>query len=87
LKFGLGVNANETITEIIEKSVEAERLEIDYVWVSDLLAQLYAPAVASAIAGKTRKIRIGLGLISPLLHTPNQIATVSLPSSKFRRAI
>jgi len=74
LKFGLGVNANETIPEINKKSVEAERLGIDYVWVSDVPVQRYAPVVASAIATNTKKIRIGLGLLSPFLHAPTQIA-------------
>jgi len=74
MKFGLGVNANETITEIVRKTVEAEKLGIDYVWVSDVPVQLYAPTVASAIAANTRKIQIGLGLLSVFLHTPVQIA-------------
>ncbi|HKZ94311.1 MAG TPA: LLM class flavin-dependent oxidoreductase [Candidatus Bathyarchaeia archaeon] len=74
MKFGLGVNVNETTTEVVEKCVEAERLGIDYVWVSDVPVQLYAPAVVAAIAENTRKIRIGLGLISAYLHTPRHIA-------------
>jgi len=74
LKFGLGVNVNEKALEAARKSLEAERLGIDFVWVSDVPNGLYAPIVASAIAAKTKKIRIGLGLISPFLHTPAQIA-------------
>jgi hypothetical protein len=74
VKFGLGVNANETTAEIVTKSVLAEKLGLDYVWVSDVPVQLYAPAVASAIAEKTKNIQIGLGLMSVFLHTPLQIA-------------
>lgn len=74
MKFGLGVNVNETVYEVVQKCVEAERLGIDYVWVSDVPVQLHAPAVAAAVAENTRKIRIGLGLISAYLHTPRQIA-------------
>jgi len=75
LKFGLAVNANETVSEIVRKCVEAERLAINYVWVPDVPVQLYAPTVASAVAASTRKIRIGLGLLSVFLHTPVQIAS------------
>lgn len=74
MKFGLSVNTNETTSEIVEKCVLAERLGIDSVWVSDVPVQLFAPAVAAAVAENTRKIRIGLGLISAFLHSPNHIA-------------
>ncbi len=74
MKFGLGVNTNETVSEIVKKCVLAEHLGIDYVWVSDTPTQLYAPAVAAAIAENTQRIKIGLGLISAFLHTPNHIA-------------
>lgn len=74
MKYGLGVNANETTQEMVEKSVEAERLGLDYVWVSDVPAQRYAFAAAAAISEKTKKLRVGVGLLSPFLHTPDQIA-------------
>lgn len=74
MRFGLGVNANETTSEIVEKCVEAERFGLDCVWVSDVPLQRYALAVASAVAAGTKRLRIGLGLLSPFLHTPEQIA-------------
>jgi hypothetical protein len=74
MKFGLSVNANETMSEIVKKSAEAERLGLDYVWVSDTSEQLYAPVVASAIAEGTKSIKIGVGLLSAFLHSPIQIA-------------
>ncbi len=76
LTFGLGVNANEALKEIVEKSAAAEALGLDYVWVADSPVQLYGPAVASAVASATSKVRIGLGLMSALLYTPEQIARV-----------
>lgn len=75
MKYGLGINVNETIHETVEKSVLAEKLGMDYVWVSDVPEQRYAPIVASAIAANTRKIKIGLGLLSPPLHGSLQIAS------------
>jgi len=75
LKYGLGVNVNETIHDTVEKSALAERLGYDYVWVSDVPEQRYAPVVASAIASRTKRIKIGLGLLSPFVHSPMQIAS------------
>jgi alkanesulfonate monooxygenase SsuD/methylene tetrahydromethanopterin reductase-like flavin-dependent oxidoreductase (luciferase family) len=74
LKYGLGVNANETLQSIVEKSRISEMYGLDYLWVSDLPEQLYAAVVASKVASRTKRIRIGLGLMSILLHAPRQIA-------------
>jgi alkanesulfonate monooxygenase SsuD/methylene tetrahydromethanopterin reductase-like flavin-dependent oxidoreductase (luciferase family) len=74
MRLGLAVNVNETVSEVVKKCVEAERLGLDYVWVSDAPVQLYAPVVAAAVAQSTRRIMIGLGLISAYLHTPRHIA-------------
>lgn len=74
LTFGIGVNANESLRSIVEKTQVAEAVGLDYLWVADSPVQLYGPVVASAVASRTSKIRIGLGLMSTLLHTPTQIA-------------
>lgn len=74
LTFGLGVNANETLSSIVEKSMAAETLGLKYVWIADSPVQLYGPVVAFAAAARTSRIRIGLGLMSVLVHTPRQIA-------------
>ncbi len=75
MKLGLGVNVNETVHDSVEKSALAERLGYDYVWVSDVPDQRYAPVVASAIAARTKRIGVGLGLLSPFVHSPRQIAS------------
>jgi len=72
--FAVGLNAYETVEEIVDKCVEAERLGLDYVWIGDSPPHLYCPSVAAAVASRTKKIRIGLGLLSTLLHTPDQIS-------------
>ncbi len=74
MRFGLGVNVYETVSEVVSKSLEAERLGFDCIWVSDVPEQRYAPVVASAIAANTKRIKVGVGVLSPLLHTPVQIA-------------
>ncbi|MBS7622264.1 LLM class flavin-dependent oxidoreductase [Candidatus Bathyarchaeota archaeon] len=73
--IGLNLNVNDTVPETAAKCQEAERLGLDYIWVSDLPSQRYAPVVAAASASATEKITIGLGLISPFLHSPQQIAS------------
>jgi len=73
MKFGLGINTDETTFEIVQKCILAERLGVDYVWVSDAPVHLFAPAVVAAVAENTRKIRIGVGLMSAFLHSPRQI--------------
>jgi len=74
IDFGIGLNAYETVEEIVGKCIEAERLGLDYVWIGDSPPHLYCPSIAAAVASRTKKIRIGLGLLSPLLHTPDQIS-------------
>jgi hypothetical protein len=75
MNFGLSLNVNDPAPNSITKSLEAECLGLDYIWVADLPSQRYAPVIASAIASATSRIRIGLGLISPFLHKPQQIAS------------
>ena len=74
IDFAVGLNAYETVKEIVGKCVEAERLGLDYVWIGDSPAHLYCLSVAAAVASRTRKIRIGLGLLSPLLHAADQMS-------------
>ena len=74
LTFGLGVNANESLHSMIDRSIAAETTGLEYLWIADSPVQFYSPIVASATAAKTSRIRIGLGLMSILLHTPRQIA-------------
>jgi len=79
IDFAVGLNAYETVEEIVDKCVEAERLGLDYIWIGDSPPHLYCPSVAAAVASRTKKIRIGLGLLSPLLHTPDQISGGIIP--------
>ena len=74
IDFAVGLNAYETVKEIVGKCVEAERLGLDYLWIGDSPPHLYCPSVAAAVASRTKKIRIGLGLLSPILHTSDQIS-------------
>lgn len=53
--IGLNLNVNDTVSETAAKTREAERLGLDYVWISDLPSQRYAPVVAAAAAAATEK--------------------------------
>lgn len=75
MRFGLGLNANEELSATVQKATIAEASGLDYVWVTDPPLQFNAPVVASAIASTTRHIRIGVGLVSVLLHSPRLIAS------------
>ena len=75
MKFGLSLNVNESLPDVLAKSLKAEDIGLDYLWISDLPTQRYAPVVTAALVSKVLNIRIGVGLISPFLHTPQQIAS------------
>ena len=74
LEFGLGLSTATRMPEVLEKSIYAEELGFDSLWISDSPFQRYPFAVASAIAAKTREVRIAFGLVSPFLHSTRSIA-------------
>lgn len=76
MEYGLSLNINEAVGEAALKAVLVERLGFDYIWIADLPSERYSPVVAAVIAENTSKVRIGLGLLSPLLHKPEHIANV-----------
>lgn len=76
LEFSLSLNVNETLRDMAAKGVEAEDGGLDLVWVGDHPDQRYPPIAASLIAENTRKIRIGLGPLSPFLHPIEHISSM-----------
>jgi hypothetical protein len=73
MKWGIALNVRDTISKTIDKSQIADKGGIDQIWVTDFPALRYAPIVAAAIAERTRKCRIGVGLVSPLLYSTSHI--------------
>lgn len=73
MRWELGVNVMQAAAETIQTCIIAEKGGIDQLWVIDFPAPYHAFSLASKIATET-KTRIGIGLISPLLYRPAQIA-------------
>ncbi|MGY5860329.1 MAG: LLM class flavin-dependent oxidoreductase [Candidatus Thorarchaeota archaeon] len=73
MEWGIAINLREPVSEIIEKTVEADQGGIDTVWVTDFPATRFSPVLASVIAQNTKNCRIGVGLLSPLLYSPEHI--------------
>jgi hypothetical protein len=76
VEFSISLNVNETLKEMVVKSVEAERGGLDQVWVGDHPDQRYPAIAAGLIAENTKNIRIGLGPLSPLLHPAAHISAM-----------
>jgi len=72
-KWGLAINLREPVSEIVEKAVLADSGGIDSIWITDYPAVRISPILASVIAQKTARCRIGVGLLSPLIYSPKQI--------------
>jgi hypothetical protein len=73
MRWGVALNVRDSISETVRKAEIADQGGIDQVWVTDFPAIRYAPAVAAAIAERTKSCRIGVGLVSPLLYSKAQI--------------
>jgi len=73
IKWGIAINLREPVSEIVEKAVVADSGGIDSIWITDYPAVRISPILASAIAQKTERCRIGVGLLSPLIYPPSQI--------------
>jgi hypothetical protein len=74
MKWGVALNVRDRVSETLRKAEAADRGAIDQIWVTDFPSVRYAPAIAAAIAERTQKCRIGVGLISPLLYSSTQIS-------------
>jgi alkanesulfonate monooxygenase SsuD/methylene tetrahydromethanopterin reductase-like flavin-dependent oxidoreductase (luciferase family) len=67
------------LRSLVDTAVEAERLGFDSVWVGDsLLARPRGEPLTllAAVAGATRRVRLGTAVLLPLLRRPVQLAHV-----------
>jgi len=73
MEWGIAINLREPVSEIVEKAVIADTGGLDSVWITDYPATKLSPVLASLVAQKTLRCRIGVGLLSPLIYSPTQI--------------
>lgn len=73
MEWGIAINLRESVGEVVEKAVLAERGGIDTIWLTDYPAVRLSPLLASAVAQNTKRCRIGVGLLSPLIYSTSQI--------------
>lgn len=73
MKYGVSLNINETLQDIADKGQEIERLGFNYIWVADTPSQRYPPIVTSVIAESTKRVKIGIGVLSPYLYSEKQV--------------
>lgn len=76
MEWGIAINLRESVSEIIEKAVIADRGGIDTVWITDYPATRLSPILASIVAKNTKNCRIGVGLLSPLIYSSSHILQI-----------
>lgn len=72
MKWGLAVGVGQNLDEVLKVSEIAYRGGIDQIWVVDFPAPQLA-SVAATMLAKYVPMKLGLGLLSPLLYSPQQI--------------
>lgn len=74
LRLGLSLSNEVPVRETVALAVEAERLGLAEVWLPESGHGRGIFSVASAIAGATREIRLGIGIVNPFWRHPSVIA-------------
>ncbi len=71
---GVWLYPDAPIDELVATVVEAERSGIDEVWIADEGVMRDPFVVCAAAAGATERVRMGIGITSPVLRHPGAIA-------------
>jgi 5,10-methylenetetrahydromethanopterin reductase len=74
LRLGLSLSNEVPVRDTVALAVEAERLGLAEVWLPESGHGRGMFSVASAIAGATRAIRLGIGIVNPFWRHPSVIA-------------
>lgn len=77
MRFSLRLNNDLLVPEYVELARAAERAGFDQLWVSNDLFLRSAPVILTAIAGATRRIEIGVGILNPYTIHPSEIAMLA----------
>jgi alkanesulfonate monooxygenase SsuD/methylene tetrahydromethanopterin reductase-like flavin-dependent oxidoreductase (luciferase family) len=71
---GVWIYPDAPIDDLVEAVVEADRAGIDEVWIADEGVMRDPFLVFAAAAGSTERVRLGIGITSPMLRHPGAIA-------------
>lgn len=72
---GVWIYPDATIAELVDAVVAADRAGVDEVWIADEGVMRDPFVVFAAAAGRTERVRMGIGITSPLLRHPGAIAS------------
>jgi alkanesulfonate monooxygenase SsuD/methylene tetrahydromethanopterin reductase-like flavin-dependent oxidoreductase (luciferase family) len=72
---GVWIYPEGSIAELVDAVVVADRAGIDEVWIADEGVMRDPFVVFAAAAGRTERVRMGIGITSPLLRHPGAIAS------------
>ncbi len=76
MNWGIALNLRDTVSEIVQKAIAADKGRIDTIWVTDFPATRFSPALGAMITENTKHCRIGIGLLSPLIYSPSHIVQI-----------
>lgn len=77
IRFSLRINNDLPVDQLIDLAVEAERVGIDQLWVSNDLMLRSAPVILGAIAQRTSRLRLGIGIMNPYSVHPSELAMIA----------
>lgn len=73
-RFSLRVNNDLRVDELSDLATAADGAGFDQLWVSNDMMMRSAPAVVGALAVKTERIRLGIGIMNPFSVHPAELA-------------
>ncbi len=74
VRLGLALSNEAPIAETVALASQAERLGLSEVWLPESSHGRGVFSVASAVAAKTQRIKIGIGIVNPFWRHPSVIA-------------
>ncbi len=77
MKTSIRVNNDLSAEELTRLVVAAERAGIDQAWVSNDLLLRSAPVLLGALAARTERIELGIGIMNPYTVHPTELAMLA----------
>ena len=74
VRFGLALSNEAPIAETVALACQAEQLGLSEVWLPESAHGRGVFTVASTIAARTQRIKIGIGIVNPFWRHPSLIA-------------